>query len=363
MKTIKTEHANRISTYLIYFIFVLLGLGLGMTYLVYHTVEALHGDAAAINNMGIIRGSIQRATKLRLAGDPEASAEVVHTIDTLMASFIGNKKTGEERRGGVNGAQDLVFLNTNWQELKSLFDEYETHPDDRIKEKIVMTSEVCWREADAAVLTAQISTENKVAGIKIIYFFLGLNVVNLFLAVWFVYAKVRRKLEVQASYDHLTSLLNRYSYESEIICEIDRSLRYERHVSLIILDIDHFKVINDTYGHKTGDVVLRDLAGVISGNIRNSDSVFRIGGEEFAVIVPETDMHEAWHLAEKLRRKVASHDFPEVGIITISSGVAEMEKDDDAGTLFKKADEALYMAKDKGRNRVEKYAGTGEGAT
>ena len=355
MKPISNEQTNRTSTYLICLAFVLLGLGMGMTYLVYNTVKNLQNDASVINHTGIIRGSIQRATKLRLAGDIDTSKQIIKTINDKMEAFICSKNSGSEFYGGRNVVLELETLNTNWQELKFMLDDYGKNPDATLKKRIIATSENCWQAADSAVSSAQLSTENKVAGIKIFYFFLALNAANIFSVIWFVYVKVRRQLEFQASYDLLTSLLNRHSYEAEILREITRSVRYDRNLSLIILDIDHFKVINDTHGHKAGDLVLRDLAGVIAGNVRRSDSVFRIGGEEFAVIVPETNTRDTWNLAEKIRHEVESHDFPLVGKVTISSGVSRIEKDDDAGSLFRKSDEALYRAKKNGRNRVEVY--------
>ncbi len=160
------------------------------------------------------------------------------------------------------------------------------------------------------------------------------------------------ELERLVSTDCLTGLWNRAHFERLVKAELDRSLRYRQPVSLILFDIDHFKHANDLYGHQAGDTVLREMALVANATIRSADSIFRWGGEEFAVLATSTGYRGAGRLAESLRGQVAQHRFPGVGDITISLGVAEHVGADSAEEWFRRADEMLYAAKEMGRNRV-----------
>ena len=117
--------------------------------------------------------------------------------------------------------------------------------------------------------------------------------------------------------------------------------------------IDHFKRVNDQYGHDVGDLILQELSQVISVNIRKSDIFARIGGEEFALILPNNSLDNALTFAEKLRETIARNIFSKVGHLTISLGVTELKNDDTIDTIYKRADLALYKAKQNGRNKVE----------
>ncbi len=149
--------------------------------------------------------------------------------------------------------------------------------------------------------------------------------------------------------DHLTGLLNRRSLQVQMEKCIEAAKRYGETFSVIMLDIDHFKQYNDTHGHVEGDRLLVKLAGILLHKMRNADYVFRYGGEEFLVILPETDAEKAFEAAERLRTAVEA----ETGV-TISLGVATYQKDaHDSATLINSVDALLYRAKQNGRNRVE----------
>ena len=156
--------------------------------------------------------------------------------------------------------------------------------------------------------------------------------------------------------DGLTELHNKRFFTESLEKEMSRAKRYERSFSLVLFDIDHFKKINDTYGHLAGDAVLRQLGALVRGRVRRDDVPARTGGEEFAVILPEVGKDGAALLADKLRRAVADSSFRFEGTlipVTISLGVAEWEEDvTDPADLVKRADEKLYEAKRGGRNRV-----------
>jgi diguanylate cyclase (GGDEF)-like protein len=161
-----------------------------------------------------------------------------------------------------------------------------------------------------------------------------------------------RELELQATTDTLTGALNRLKFNDILSQEIKRAERYRAPLSLIMYDIDHFKHVNDTYGHQAGDSVLVQLTRLMADHIRESDSLARWGGEEFMIVVPQSNGSEAAKLAEKLRELVETTAFTGVGRLSCSFGVAQFAPDDTADTLTGRADQALYLAKAGGRNRV-----------
>ncbi|QGG96593.1 sensor domain-containing diguanylate cyclase [Actinomarinicola tropica] len=159
-----------------------------------------------------------------------------------------------------------------------------------------------------------------------------------------------------ARVDPLTRLANRRSFAEDLEKEAERSARYDRPLSLVMIDLDHFKRLNDNYGHPFGDRVLQSVAQAVEATVRNVDTAYRLGGEELAVLARETDLAGAFHLAERLRAAIAealSLDRGDPTTVTASFGVAELERDrPDTTHLVAAADAALYAAKRDGRNRV-----------
>jgi two-component system, cell cycle response regulator len=166
------------------------------------------------------------------------------------------------------------------------------------------------------------------------------------------------RLELLATTDALTGMRNRRWFDGELDRAFAHAIRYDRPLSLIMIDVDHFKPINDHFGHISGDSVLRDLSRAVAEALRKSDSVARVGGEEFAILLPETALFEGLHVAEKLRATVAATKIETGrGSIqpTISAGVASIPHTrlDHSSQLVWCADQALYRAKNRGRDRVE----------
>ncbi len=168
---------------------------------------------------------------------------------------------------------------------------------------------------------------------------------------------VEEELERQATTDTLTGIYNRLKFSEVLSAEIGRAERYGAPLSLVMLDIDHFKEVNDAYGHQAGDSVLRELARLISANIRNYDSFARWGGEEFMLLAPNDSLENAAALAGKLRAIVQESAFEGAGRVTCSFGVAAYRAGDTLESFTGRADEALYKAKSGGRNRVEAESG------
>ena len=173
--------------------------------------------------------------------------------------------------------------------------------------------------------------------------------------------------------DGLTGLYNRRYFEEQIQKELERSHRYNNDLSFLILDIDHFKSVNDTYGHLNGDEILKEMAEIIDDSSRNIDIPIRYGGEEFVIILPETSLEGAHVIANRLRKRVANHEFLLTGKvakdtphiqITVSIGISHLMDGEEiaAEELVERGDKALYYAKEHGRNQVVDYDAITSGA-
>lgn len=163
------------------------------------------------------------------------------------------------------------------------------------------------------------------------------------------------KLSTMAYTDSLTHIYNRLHFAHFLDAEIDKVKRYGGTFSIIFFDLDHFKEVNDNFGHLAGDKVLEKITEIVSGANRSADIFARYGGEEFIILTPETELRGAMIHAERLRNDIEKFEFQGVGHVTSSFGVTEFNAEkDDVASLFERADVALYMAKENGRNRVEK---------
>ena len=162
-----------------------------------------------------------------------------------------------------------------------------------------------------------------------------------------------RELEQLSVTDKLTGLANRRKLDQVLEEEFIRARRYDVEFSVAIMDIDHFKVVNDGHGHATGDVVLEAMARILRQQTRDADVLARWGGEEFVVLCRHAGLQRCMATAEKIREAIAAHAFTGVGQVTASFGVAACRKDDSIASLMARADAALYRAKAGGRNRGE----------
>ena len=160
-------------------------------------------------------------------------------------------------------------------------------------------------------------------------------------------------LEYQANHDKLTGLFNRNKFDDFFMKEIKRSKRYEASLSLIVLDIDNFKIVNDTYGHQIGDNVLKEIARIILLHVREQDIASRWGGEEFLVLLPHTNLEGSAIVAEKIRADIEENLFTELNLkITASFGSTQLKNEDTEESLIIRADNFLYEAKNSGKNKV-----------
>lgn len=167
------------------------------------------------------------------------------------------------------------------------------------------------------------------------------------------HAQLYREQEESSLTDELTHLANRRYLAQRYLQEMQRARRHRKPLAILMLDIDHFKRVNDGYGHLVGDAVLAEVAQIVSRGVRDSDVCARYGGEEFAVILGETDLDGGMRLAGRLRAAVEAAEFPSGLRITVSIGVAATADPERLSKLLEDADKALYQAKGNGRNRVE----------
>ena len=230
---------------------------------------------------------------------------------------------------------------------------------------ILMVSYLVYYFAIALTITnPQVLLSNRVNGITAV----ALGFLISAMSWYYNYTNItqKRRIESQqeqlkqmAYYDPLTNISNRHFFNKTIKKEFSAMQRYRYSSVIIIFDLDDFKMINDTYGHLAGDHVLKQVAQLISSNVRRSDTVSRFGGEEFVILAPRISLDEGYALAEKLRKLIAGKAFiagSTTSHITASFGVSLLQASEDHGSEYyiSLADKALYLAKNRGKNRVEK---------
>lgn len=164
--------------------------------------------------------------------------------------------------------------------------------------------------------------------------------------------KTERALKKLSTTDELTGIYNRRAFDEQLATNLARTKRYQEPLSLLMIDIDLFKQVNDRYGHSVGDLVLKELVNEMKSHTRETDFLARWGGEEFVILLPQTEAPAAMQLAERLREGVAEHLFPSVEHLTVSIGHSAAQPNDSSDSLLNRADNALYQAKETGRNQV-----------
>ena len=256
----------------------------------------------------------------------------LHEQGQLMVNGSQSLESGVQVK--VSEMQDSVASATNIDDLKVAIDEHLALLEARLKEHRgqVQQQERLFEESINGLKSRLQMMEQETAGLQ----------------------KLVDEARVEALTDTLTGLNNRHAFDLRMAQEYARWMRYPFNISLILLDIDHFKKINDNFGHKAGDTVLSVLGGLIKAEVREVDCPARYGGEEFVVLLPETKLADAYSVAEKIRRLIAKKGFHSRNLpvtVTTSCGVAQFKQQDTPDTVFERADAALYAAKRDGRDR------------
>ena len=273
-----------------------------------------------------------RTSQATMITDAQGAIERVNPAFTTITGYRPDEVLGRSPRILSSGHQSAEFYAAMWR---------------RLREAGHWEGELWNRRKDGTVFPVyeSISVVRDEAG-----------EVQHFVAVFHDITEQKRleaELDYRANHDPLTGLANRKQLEQQIREELQRADRYGTPFSLIMFDLDHFKAVNDRYGHQTGDKVLTEITELIVTRLREPDQIGRWGGEEFMILLPETGQDEAVTLAERLRRTTAEADFVDLPAVTISLGVTEYGSGDDLDQLTRRVDDALYRAKGEGRNRVE----------
>ena len=350
MNSMKTKYR---SVFLVASIFLLLLVAQVVLYGSFF--NELKSGTKVINNLSRIRGSIQRYTKLELSDAMINNQELEGYIDDLIAQNMDVPMEADLK--SVSSLYDMKMLNTKWDELKLVVRDYRADPSRANLRAVIGKSEECWQVADATVIRQQYLVNKTAAYYKYFTVTFGINLFVIGLVLLFYKQYVHNSLASSAIHDALTGLFNKGYFSEYLEYEAARSLRKQTPFSLVMLDIDHFKHVNDTYGHRRGDYALKTLAEVVRKTKRNADVLARVGGEEFIILLPDTNLSEAGQLAERVRKSVEDFPFEEIGRLTISLGVTEFTQTDDQENILKRVDSALYLAKENGRNRCEVLGG------
>ena len=311
---------------------------------------SLEKQTATIAELSRLRGDIQRYTKFGLA--MEVRSDLGENIARLIDYYVARESQVDTSE--FKQYYNISELKTQWEVLAVLVERYNKKPSEELRVQIISQSEHCWKVADSFVLRSEFFSDKTIASLK---YFTGTMALNLliFTGLLILYKKyVHNTLQSSSTRDYLTGVFNRRYFYEFLNHEVLRATRKNHTFSVILFDIDFFKKVNDAFGHSYGDVVLKTLTQVVQGLIRKSDVLARIGGEEFIILLPDTNLEKAYLLSEKIRRTVASHVFPEDRHITISLGVAEHKEGELPETIISRTDGGLYSAKNNGRNRSEK---------
>ena len=325
-------------------------LGAGYTSIV--QLQIFHNDALSINNLGIVRGTIQRITKNELTFI--SSDMLIKKVDAILTQ---EKMAYQSKNIDISKSElkliliQLSHLESAWLDLKKQYISYRSSKRNLVE--IIRKSEDCWDKANKVVYSAQKISEIKHEHYKrrVITILISVSIFILGI-IYLVYKIVHKNLEIGIITDPMTKLFNRNHFDEILQKQIKLNSRYSSPFSLILCDVDFFKNINDEFGHQQGDKVLTQLATLLQNNARENDYVFRVGGEEFALIFPQTNQKQAAIIAEKFRQLVSEVNFGVNKKVTISIGVCECSMDEGADALFRRADSALYQAKSSGRNKV-----------
>ncbi|MDF2614508.1 MAG: diguanylate cyclase [Clostridia bacterium] len=314
-----------------------------------YMTESFSKDALVINNLGIIRGSIQRVVKNETNNTQRD--DLLNFIEEQIQEFSPENASRSFTSKKFN--RSFGKFHESWNEFKGIIYNYRKNPTDENKREFLEKSEEIWHVSNNLVLEAQVISEMKVKYYKLFIFTAIINLLLIVSIIIFVKRYVQDKIEIMAIHDPLTKIFNRNYLNEYMEHEIERVSRHSRNLALVMIDIDHFKNINDTYGHNQGDYALQELVRTVQKNIRKYDVFARFGGEEFIVVLPETDIRNAKEVAERIREAVENHKIKGIEKMTVSLGVAGFVEGDMEESIIKRADAALYEAKNNGRNRVE----------
>lgn len=282
--------------------------------------------------LNVLNSLVKTSNDIVIVTDLEGFIVYVNEAFTKQMQYDKNELLGRHTRVLKSGKQSATFYKKMWDELL----EFGT-----------FTGVFVSRKKDGSLFSdkKEIRTLCDESGKPIYYVSSSQDITS--------EIEKQRNLEAEINTDTLTQLYNRKKYDETIEELVTKFSKTKEVFSLVLIDIDFFKDINDTYGHDIGDYILVELAKLLKENTRDSDMLFRWGGEEFIIIV-KASSDQAYNLAQKLRGIIENHKFQSI-LITASFGVSQIKRDTTQKTLFTQGDKALYQAKNEGRNKVILY--------
>jgi len=297
----------------------------------------------SINILGQIRGGIQRYTKLKIYHYKYKLVEKkidknFKTIDL----YLQKKYIEIPQKYLIEFYNLLNNIKRIWKEIKKTSN----------KNKLIILSEEAWKQSNKLTTLMTKITTLKLTKLRfIVKIFTFVTILIIALLSIFIFYYVKIGLEKATITDPLTKLYNRLFFDHQYKHHINKFERKNSPFSLLLFDIDDFKKINDTYGHPVGDEVLQKIAKTIKQTIRNTDFAFRVGGEEFLILFPDTNQQEALKIAKRLQKAIKNIKINGKSI-TISGGVGEYDKKYSSNHFLTKIDQALYQAKKSGKDKI-----------
>jgi len=322
----------------------ILGITLMNVYLLTKSLKtSIYKDTFLVNKLGQIRGSIQRYSKLKLQNISTVFVqEQIENDFNIVNKLLGFNYLPDEKKSEFYSLYDKV--KKLWESLKN----------EHNKDKILQISEESWKYANKLTFKAQrISEYKNVQLLKNVSYITLATAILIIIIILFVYFMIKKGLEREKITDPLTNLYNRRHFIENFNYFIDLYERYNRPFSIIFLDIDDFKKINDIHGHQKGDEILTEFSKHIMNELRNTDMAFRYGGEEIVIILPETELEEAYKIAERLRNSIKEKIQINSKPVTVSVGVGSYNGEG-MFSFIQRVDEAVYKAKKSGKDRVVK---------
>lgn len=323
------------------------------TFFIKYAMNQIENDARLINTTGKIRSGVQRVVKLEFAQKDYKSD--IKRVDEIFQKILDKSNYNLDSLTMQNYLEMITLLSSNWEELKEALKIYSDDHSNKNQELVLLKSEEFWFLSENLMNTLSTIATQKTYIFKFSFIIFAFEFFLILFVIFIINKFIRKKLEILSRVDPLTNAYNRNVYNEYMENELEAFLRYKNSVAFIIFDIDFFKNINDTLGHKAGDTVLKDLVNLIAVNIRKTDKLFRIGGEDFVILAKNLDKSNLENLTDKLRKKVQEYDFGLDKNITISLGATFFKDNDTKESIFKRADEALYCSKKDGRNKVTIY--------
>jgi len=305
--------------------------------------KRIYEDALIVNQLGQIRGNIQRYAKLKIV----KNSSYYPTAQQINKIF--NTLTKKFNKDGIIPSECKKKFFKTFNALKIFWKKIEVSDN----KQLIKLSEEAWNKSNYLIYKYEQIHKLKFSELlKNIDLFIYVAIIFLTAVVFIIYTKIKKGLEKDVIIDSLTGLYNRLLFDEEFKIFCNRAKRYKKPLTTAIIDIDNFKKINDTYGHKTGDKILKEIGHILKYSLRRADLPFRYGGEEFVILFPNTPLNNAKKIIERVRKNIEEKVKINGKSVTISGGIGEYIGEKNINDFFRKIDEALYKAKNNGKNKI-----------